>query len=54
MYKCLKCQSEMIWGGDHDYDDHDEEGYGVVSNLWCHNDECDVESVLMYTKLKED
>jgi|TARA_B110000967_G_C18872977_1_gene556541 hypothetical protein len=44
----------MIWGGDHDYDDYDEEGYGVVSNLTCHNKECDVDTVFVYTKLDED
>jgi len=54
MYSCPSCLSEMIWGGDHDYDDYDEEGYGVVSNLTCHNKECDVDTVFIYTKLEED
>ena len=53
MYSCPSCLSEMIWGGDHDYDDdYDEEGYGVVSNLTCHNKECDVDTVFIYTKTR--
>ena len=49
--KCPKCQKELIWGGDHSYEDYDLEGDGVISNNSCSNDECDVETVLIYTKL---
>lgn len=31
--KCYNCDTEMIWGGDHDVDDNDE--YHVVSNFSC-------------------
>ena len=49
--KCPKCSTELIWGGDNDYEDYDAEGDGIVSNSCCPNDECDVESVIIYTKI---
>ena len=33
--KCWHCNSEVIWGGDHDYEDYGLEGDGIVSNLSC-------------------
>tara|TARA_R110002096_G_scaffold8198_1_gene34478 strand:- start:1248 stop:1499 length:252 start_codon:yes stop_codon:yes gene_type:complete len=48
--KCPKCEKELIWGGDNDYEDYDKEGDGIVSNSTCTNDECDVETVIIYTK----
>lgn len=47
--KCPKCEKELIWGGDHDYEDYGEEGEGIVSNSTCPNSECDVETVIIYT-----
>ena len=32
---CWHCNSEVIWGGDHDYEDYGLEGEGIVSNLSC-------------------
>ena len=32
---CWHCNSEVIWGGDHDYQDYGMEGEGIVSNLSC-------------------
>jgi hypothetical protein len=29
---CWNCQTELIWGGDHDGED---EEYGIVTNLSC-------------------
>ena len=48
--KCPKCEEELILGGDNDYEDYGDEGYGIVSNSTCTNDECDVETVIIYTK----
>jgi hypothetical protein len=31
--KCFACESNLIWGGDHDIDD--DEDYFIVSNLSC-------------------
>lgn len=48
---CPKCQEELLWGGDHsyeDYDIHDEDG--IVSNYSCRNDDCDIDTVIAYTK----
>jgi len=33
--KCWHCDSEMIWGGDNDFDDFGMEGEGIVSNFSC-------------------
>jgi hypothetical protein len=51
------CQSELIWGADHTYEDYgvepDEDiidSEGIVSNLTCTNDECEVETILIYRK----
>ena len=33
--KCWHCNEEVIWGGDHNYEDHGMEGEGIVSNLSC-------------------
>ena len=46
--KCCNCESELIWGGDHDYDDYSCEGEGIVSNLSCPKDDCNVQLVLIY------
>ena len=35
--KCWHCNSEVIWGGDHDYEDYGMERKGIVSNLSCSN-----------------
>ena len=32
--KCWHCNTELIWGGDHDIDE-DEEEWSIVSNLSC-------------------
>ena len=48
---CPKCQEELLWGGDHsyeDYDIHDEDG--IVSNYSCRNKDCDIDTVITYTK----
>ena len=47
---CWHCNKELIWGGDHDYEDYNMEGDGIVSNLSC--SECD-SFVLVYKPNKE-
>ena len=32
---CWHCNSEVIWGGDHTYEDYCMEGEGIVTNLSC-------------------
>ena len=46
--KCPKCEEELLWGGDHSYEDD-----GIVSNNTCNNDKCDVDVVIIYTELKQ-
>jgi len=50
--KCPTCDKDMIWGGDHTYEDYgiDDED-GIVSNLACLNEECSLETVIIYTKI---
>ena len=36
---CWHCNTELIWGGDHDADD-DELEYSMVTNLSCPNELC--------------
>ena len=33
--KCYNCQTELIWGGDHDCED--DEDHEIVTNLTCPN-----------------
>ena len=35
--KCWHCQTELIWGGDDDFESCNLEGEGIVSNLHCPN-----------------
>jgi len=38
---CWHCQTELIWGGDHDMEDNED--YDMVSNLSCPKCHCHVE-----------
>jgi len=38
---CWHCDTELIWGGDHDTEDNEE--YDMVSNLSCPKCHCHVE-----------
>ena len=46
---CWACNSELIWGGDHDAEDCDE--YYIVTNLSC--PKCEA-FVLVYHEKKEE
>ena len=39
--KCWHCNTELIWGGDHDLDEDEE--YNIVTNLSCPKCEAFVE-----------
>ena len=49
---CWHCESNLIWGGDHSYEDYGAEGEGIVSNLSCPNEKCGVEAVYVYYKIE--
>lgn len=51
MNKCNECNSELVWGGDHTYEDYGLEGEGIVSNYTCSNESCPIEMILVYSKL---
>ena len=43
---CWHCGTELIWGGDHDLDEHDYRGVGacdMITNLSCPNCQAYVE-----------
>ena len=40
--KCWHCNTELIWGGDHDIEEENED-YSMVSNLSCPKCHCLVE-----------
>ena len=48
---CWHCKSELIWGGDHSFEDHGMEGNGIVSNLSCNK--CPT-AVLVYYNIDEE
>jgi Zn finger protein HypA/HybF involved in hydrogenase expression len=43
--KCWHCNSNLIWGGNHDIEDEDEY-YSMVTNLSCPNCHSEVEVYL--------
>ena len=45
--ECWHCNNDVIWGGDHNYEDYGLEGEGIVSNL--HYSKCNAE-YLIYLK----
>ena len=49
---CWHCGTELIWGGDHDYEDYGREEAGIVTNLSCKNDKCET-MVLVYHTIWE-
>ncbi len=48
---CYHCNTELIWGGDHDYEDHGIDTDGIVTNLSCPN--CPT-TVFVYTDIEEE
>ena len=50
-WDCYHCQKPLIWGGDHDYEDYDRPGEGIVTNLSCSNCES---FVLVYSPIGEE
>ena len=38
---CWHCQTELIWGGDHDTEDNED--YDIITNLSCPNCHCHVD-----------
>ena len=49
-HKCFNCDGELIWGGDHSFEDYGIDGRdGIVTNYSC--SECDT-TVIVYTELE--
>ena len=49
---CWHCNTDLIWGGDHDVEDSDE--WSIVTNLTCPNCKSYVEVEVYYPKEKSD
>lgn len=47
---CWFCGAEMVWGGDHSFEDHGMEGEGIIANL--SYQECGA-TALFFTKENE-
>ena len=41
--KCWHCESDLIWGGDHDIEDLDIDEDGILTNLSCSNEKCNTQ-----------
>lgn len=51
--KCPNCNENLIWGGDHSYEDYGiDEQEGIVSNASCPDDNCMVDTVIVYTRIE--
>jgi len=50
---CWHCGTKLIWGGDHDIGDENEE-YDIVTNLSCPNCEAYIEVYLPKIKENDD
>ena len=44
---CWHCNTELIWGGDHDIDDVEDKEYDMITNLTC--PKCESYVCLLYT-----
>ena len=51
--KCWHCKTELIWGGDHNFEDYGLEDEGIVSNLSCQNCPTTVEVYYNISEQKE-
>jgi hypothetical protein len=49
--KCPQCNKDLIWGGDHDYEDYGVDGEGIVSNYYCSNKKCKTDTIIVYNRL---
>jgi hypothetical protein len=47
------CNKELIHSGNHTFEECGLDGKGIVSNLTCCNNECNVETVVVYINLDE-
>ncbi len=54
--KCPRCNEDMLWSNDFDYEDVGMYGEGIVSIYDCNNKDCHVNTVEIYTdsKLKDE
>jgi hypothetical protein len=47
---CYNCKTELIWGGDHDCEEHED--HAIVTNLSC--PECDAFHLVYWGKHKDE
>ena len=49
---CPFCKKKVIHTGDHDYEDYCMDGDGIVSNGCCTNEDCEVDTIIIYRDIK--
>jgi len=52
LMNCWVCNTELIWGGDHDIEDEGYDGHTILTNLSCPN--CDAFVEVYHGKEKKD
>ena len=45
------CGNNLNWSSDHMYDECGMDGEGIVSNMYCVNESCNIDLVLVHTDL---
>lgn len=51
--KCYCCESELIWQSDFDFEDFDLFEIGIVTILYCPNEQCNVDEIRVYQSHNE-
>ena len=46
--QCPECNQDLCWGGDHDAEQIDDTQEGVVSNYSCQNEDCSINTLVIY------
>jgi len=51
--KCYCCESDLIWQSDFDFEDFDLFGIGIVTILYCPNEQFNVDEIRVYQSHNE-
>jgi hypothetical protein len=50
---CPSCNNQIHWENDFNYEDYGRDGEGAVLVYSCHNEQCDIDLIEMYTKIDD-
>lgn len=48
---CPRCNTQMIWGNDFDFEDYGYEGEGIIGVYTCATHACNVDTVTIETPI---